>query len=90
LSDIEIFYMPEEYIASLPEADRHDWEIGWYWWYCQPGCLPDSEPFGPFDSREDAEKDYNENSDEYDIGGQLPHPEGRGLWSGYAGFPAMR
>ena len=68
LSDIEIFYMSKECMASLPEADRADWEIGWYWWYCQPGCLPDSEPFGPFDSREDAEKDYNENSDEYDIG----------------------
>ena len=23
-------------------------EIGWYWWACYPGCLPDSEPSGPF------------------------------------------
>lgn len=21
---------------------------GWYWWACLPGCLPDSEPVGPF------------------------------------------
>lgn len=21
---------------------------GWYWWLCFPGCLPDSDPFGPF------------------------------------------
>lgn len=21
---------------------------GWYWWACQPGCLPDGEPHGPF------------------------------------------
>lgn len=24
--------------------------IGWFYWYCLPGCLPDSEPFGPFSS----------------------------------------
>jgi hypothetical protein len=23
---------------------------GFYWWPCFPGCLPDSEPVGPFDS----------------------------------------
>jgi hypothetical protein len=23
---------------------------GWFYWYCFPGCLPDSEPYGPFDS----------------------------------------
>ena len=21
---------------------------GWYWWSCFEGCLPDSEPVGPF------------------------------------------
>jgi hypothetical protein len=21
---------------------------GWYWWSCFPGCMPDSEPCGPF------------------------------------------
>lgn len=20
----------------------------WYWWSCFPGCLPDSDPIGPF------------------------------------------
>jgi hypothetical protein len=24
---------------------------GHFAWYCLPGCLPDSEPFGPYDSR---------------------------------------
>lgn len=28
------------------EAD----EEGWYWWACQPGCLPDGDPVGPFTS----------------------------------------
>jgi hypothetical protein len=21
---------------------------GWFWWSCQPGCLPDEPPTGPF------------------------------------------
>ena len=21
---------------------------GWFWWTCQPGCLPDEPPTGPF------------------------------------------
>ncbi len=29
-------------------------EPGWYWWACFPGCLPDSEPNGPFDTEADA------------------------------------
>ena len=27
---------------------------GWFYWYCLPGCLPDSSPIGPFDSCNDA------------------------------------
>jgi len=27
---------------------------GYYWCSCFPGCLPDSDPFGPFDSEQDA------------------------------------
>ncbi len=27
---------------------------GWFWWSCFPGCLPDSEPIGPFDSEDEA------------------------------------
>lgn len=23
---------------------------GWYWWPCFPGCVPDGEAIGPFDS----------------------------------------
>ena len=25
-------------------------EGGWFYWYCLPGCMPDSEPIGPYDS----------------------------------------
>ena len=33
---------------------------GYYWWSCFPGCLPDSEPLGPFDTEEDAIADSRE------------------------------
>jgi hypothetical protein len=23
---------------------------GWFYWYCFPGCMPDSEPYGPFET----------------------------------------
>lgn len=26
----------------------------WYYWYCFPGCMPDSDPIGPFDTEADA------------------------------------
>jgi hypothetical protein len=27
---------------------------GWFYWYCFPGCLPDSDPVGPFASADEA------------------------------------
>lgn len=31
---------------------------GWFYWFCLPGCIPDSErPIGPFDSEEEALND---------------------------------
>ncbi len=30
---------------------------GWYWWSCQPGCLPDGDPCGPFDTEDEALRD---------------------------------
>ena len=29
----------------------------WYWWHRSPGCLPDSDPFGPFESEDEARED---------------------------------
>lgn len=29
-------------------------EAGYYFWFCFPGCLPDSEPFGPYETEEEA------------------------------------
>ncbi len=30
---------------------------GWYWWPCFPGCLPDGEPNGPFETEAQATRD---------------------------------
>ena len=30
---------------------------GWYYWSCFPGCLPDSDPIGPFATSADAYHD---------------------------------
>jgi hypothetical protein len=32
-------------------------EGGWFWWSCFPGCLPDSSPFGPFATYDEALQD---------------------------------
>ncbi len=32
-------------------------ELGWYWWRCFPGCLPDGEATGPFYSSSAAYAD---------------------------------
>ena len=42
------------------EADEHAVcvrETGWWWWSCWPGCLPDSDAFGPFETEALARAD---------------------------------
>lgn len=31
-----------------------DYPAGWYWWPCFPGCLPEADPSGPFDTAREA------------------------------------
>lgn len=67
LPDVEVFYMDENDIASVardngidPEdADKVAEETGYsgpgfYFWFCLPGCMPDSEPNGPYATEEEA------------------------------------
>lgn len=35
-------------------------ELRWYYWYCFPGCLPDGDPVGPFETEEEALADARE------------------------------
>lgn len=40
--------------------------VGWYWWSCSPGCLPDGEPYGPFATEAEALADAREGMDDDD------------------------
>ena len=56
LPDCEVFYMSAKSIISAEWTDG-DGDLmmpGWYYWCCFPGCLPDSEPCGPYASEQEA------------------------------------
>ena len=57
LPDGEVFYMSAEDIAEVDPLMEVFSKPGWYWWACFPGCLPDSDPVGPFESRHEAVDD---------------------------------
>ena len=59
LPDVEVFYLSQleaNYnLQNLDHADEYTLtEAGRYWWTCFPGCLPDSDPFGPFETEAEA------------------------------------
>ena len=64
LPDCEVFYSRE--CDQTPETvfwNEDDDEAtgpGWYYWTCFPGCMPDSDPWGPFDSEDAAIEDARE------------------------------
>ena len=39
------------------EVDAATALAGWYWWSCLPGCLPDGDAIGPFESEQAAIND---------------------------------
>ena len=47
----ETFYAAEPFDSGFGECPP-----GHYWHACQPGCLPDGEPIGPFPSEVEARK----------------------------------
>jgi hypothetical protein len=54
--NVEVFRHPQDYdLSDFYSPD--DAPEGWYYWHCSPGCLPDTDPIGPFDSEEEAEAD---------------------------------
>ena len=60
LPDIEVFHHDGKRVADgdcWANEDGEPLPAGWYWWTCFPGCLPDSDPRGPFDSEEEAISD---------------------------------
>ena len=77
LPDLEVFYVGDPAIRTERNRLDYLWTDdfgrgtinggdpvdgpGWYYWYCFPGCLPDSEPFGPFASKAEALADAQSN-----------------------------
>jgi hypothetical protein len=45
LPDVEVWYQGDAKQDSDCDGP------GWYYWFCFPGCLPDSDPFGPYDTQ---------------------------------------
>ena len=48
----EVFYV--SYGKGSKYAAANIDSVGWYWWSCQPGCMPDGEPIGPFNTSQEA------------------------------------
>lgn len=56
LPDVEIFYHDGNVATEFDnDTDSHfGMATGYYWWACFPGCLPDSDPYGPFPTEQEA------------------------------------
>ena len=42
----------EDCDASIGDAAKR--LAGWWWWSCFPGCMPEGDPAGPFETKEAA------------------------------------
>lgn len=63
---------PEHNYQVALSGTEHEFQLyepGWYWQSCFPGCLPNGEPNGPFDTEElalaDAREGVDDASDDY-------------------------
>jgi len=52
LPNVEVFYAAQGELGHNDDGDVY--EAGFYFWYCFPGCMPDSEPNGPYDTEDAA------------------------------------
>jgi hypothetical protein len=62
LPNVEVFYVSQldvNYnLENLDHADEYTITVaGWYWWPCFPGCYPDGDALGPFDTEAEATAD---------------------------------
>ena len=55
LPDVEVFFVSNKELDGTVFS-----EAGWYYWACFPGCLPDGDPMGPFDTEDAAISDMRE------------------------------
>ena len=59
LPDVEVFHVAPARVDARGYCHEPavDLPPGWYWQACFPGCLPDGEPVGPFNSEQAALED---------------------------------
>jgi len=60
LPDAEAFHMSE---GESVDDEGEPLSAGYYYWYCFPGCLPDSGIFGPFETQLKAITDARDCND---------------------------
>lgn len=59
-------------VSHAPEGqccDESNWQpldAGWFWWACEPGCMPDGDATGPFATSRLALEDADEWNPEFD------------------------
>lgn len=63
LPDVETFYHNGQEDETMGELALVD---GWYYWPCFAGCLPDSDPIGPFDTEAEAIADAQSDAWQFD------------------------
>ena len=56
LPDVETFYLNYQ----MTSEDGEQLPYGWYYWFCFPGCMPDGEPVGPFETEAAAVADFTD------------------------------
>jgi hypothetical protein len=55
LPDVEVFYTTKaDAMAHNAYGCTSRYDAGWYYWFCFPGCLPDSDPIGPYTTEAEA------------------------------------
>jgi hypothetical protein len=63
LPDIEVFEIDHGNTVVVND-EGEPFPPGWYWWSCFPGCLPDGEALGPFDTEAEALANAREGMEE--------------------------
>ena len=50
LPDVEVFYRTKKANAQdgWTDGDGDPLDEGWFYWFCFPGCMPDSDAMGPY------------------------------------------
>ena len=66
LPDLETFELDAQEIERWNMEGHELSGPGWYYWFCFPGCLPDSDAYGPFETEEIAIDDAREGAGVYD------------------------